>query len=68
MKPNFTPAAATLPTLRLPRVVFVGEIARPEGANLLLDAWARLPQQGIDSRWLETARNARNSSGDTRRI
>jgi len=46
VKPNFTPAPAKLLTVRLPRVVYVGEIARPKGANLLLEAWARLAPAG----------------------
>jgi glycosyltransferase involved in cell wall biosynthesis len=46
VKPNFTPAPAKLLTLRLPRMVYVGEIVRPKGANLLLDAWTRLAPAG----------------------
>ena len=42
VKPNFNSDPGNLTSLRSPRFVFAGAIARAKGVHLLLDAWAKL--------------------------
>jgi glycosyltransferase involved in cell wall biosynthesis len=46
VKPNFNADPGEPVNPRRPRIVFAGEIARPKGVHLLLDAWSGLAPKG----------------------